>query len=211
MNIFAFTPEPARAPRFLDDRRLQKMTIETGQILSAVHKEFSPPYFLFSIEKEPIPYWNKFYDFPSSVRLHPCTYWAMASKRNYTWLATYYQAAVDELRFRGIQADKAAGRLKLFSNVPEMLPDIPYLTPFHLAFGISTNPERLDFWTNWKTQIYVQGMTESIKVQLSCFAYVDYYKNFKFDSRCRFTNRPGILIYWQEFKPEILPDGTERL
>lgn len=73
MNIFATYDCPVKSALVLDDLRLNKMIVESAQMLSAVmHKN--------NIKGN----WYK----PAYLK-HPCTIWAGISKENYLWLCTH--------------------------------------------------------------------------------------------------------------------------
>ncbi len=72
MNIFATYDCPVKSALVLDDLRLNKMILESTQMLSTVVHELGV---------------NGFYK--PAYRKHPCTIWAKTSKENYLWLATH--------------------------------------------------------------------------------------------------------------------------
>lgn len=83
MNVFAFHRDPIIASSMLTDIHLNKMIIESTQLLSnGLHSK-----------NLPAPY--KFV-FPH----HPCTKWISESKQNYIWLLRYATAALLEYRRR---------------------------------------------------------------------------------------------------------------
>lgn len=75
MNIFATSKCPVESAKYLDDKRVVKMVLETAQLLSNVmnlyHK--SGPYKL-------------------THTYHPCTKWAAESKINSNWLFRHFEA-----------------------------------------------------------------------------------------------------------------------
>jgi hypothetical protein len=68
MNIFVVSPNQKECAQMLDDKRLQKMILESAQMLSAaLHRHGgNPPYKL-------------------SHKNHPCTLWTGDSRQNYLW------------------------------------------------------------------------------------------------------------------------------
>jgi len=68
MNIFVVSPNQKECAQMLDDKRLQKMILESAQMLSAaLHRHGgNPPYKL-------------------SHKNHPCTLWTGDSRENYLW------------------------------------------------------------------------------------------------------------------------------
>lgn len=82
MNIFVTDTCPVKSARALDDVRLNKMILETAQMLCTNAPHFDIPDSL-------VPYK------PTHTN-HPCTVWARKSRYNYDWLARHFIALVDE-------------------------------------------------------------------------------------------------------------------
>jgi hypothetical protein len=85
MNVFAVSADPVECARALDDKRLNKMIVESGQILSTVlhlRGRGSP-----GIYKPAYP-------------RHPVVLWAAADPRNYAWLFRHLEALFAERAFR---------------------------------------------------------------------------------------------------------------
>jgi hypothetical protein len=85
MNIFATSPSPRMCALHLDDKRLNKMMLETTQIICTVVncKEGS-----------------KVTPYKSCHVNHPATLWARESHRNLNWLVQLAEAYENEIRFR---------------------------------------------------------------------------------------------------------------
>lgn len=89
MNIFAVSRHPARCARALDDGRLNKMILETAQVLCTV----------FNLQADPTgrsaitPYRN------SHVH-NPITKWAASSKKHQAWLYALGIAYGEEIIYR---------------------------------------------------------------------------------------------------------------
>lgn len=79
MNIFVIDPCPAKCAKYLDDKRLNKMLLETMQILSSA---------LYKANVDDLdvlkPYVNQLYK-PTHIN-HPCVKWAAANWQNWEWL-----------------------------------------------------------------------------------------------------------------------------
>jgi hypothetical protein len=80
MNIFVTHYDPALAVQHLDNSRVNKMIIETAQLLSTVNSLTGDSY---------VPY-------KPTHRTHPCTIWAARSAANYNWLVDYFYALAHE-------------------------------------------------------------------------------------------------------------------
>lgn len=85
MNIFLTSYNPEIAASHLDDKRLNKMILETGQLLSQSYR----------------------YNFRDSSLLykdthinHPCSVWARYNKNNFIWLTEYFYRLAQERLYR---------------------------------------------------------------------------------------------------------------
>lgn len=76
MNIFAFAPSPELSALWLDDKRKNKMIIESCQLMSTVVN-------IMCRKSNPYDVYN------TAFVNHPCTRWASKSKENMAWLHTY--------------------------------------------------------------------------------------------------------------------------
>lgn len=85
MNIFATDRCPVKSAQALDDRRMNKMILETAQILSTALDNMSS--------------WRSFLYKPTHSR-HPCVLWASYSKGNFNWLVQHGLALCDEYTYR---------------------------------------------------------------------------------------------------------------
>lgn len=84
MNIFTVSSDPAECAVALDDKRLNKMILETAQLLSSAmvyHEINDAPYKL-------------------THKNHPCTIWARTNKENYQWLLAYFECLCQEYYYR---------------------------------------------------------------------------------------------------------------
>lgn len=83
MNIFVTNEDPVLAPKDLDDKRLNKMILETAQILcTAIHMSGGTA------------------TYKPTHKHHPCVVWTSVSKKNYQWLLTYFTNACAEYENR---------------------------------------------------------------------------------------------------------------
>ena len=83
MQIFVIHPNPVVCARYLDDRRVGKMCLESAQILStAMHvQDYQRPYRTTHVH-------------------HPCVRWAMSSDSNWAWLYEYWYQLIIEWHLR---------------------------------------------------------------------------------------------------------------
>ncbi len=115
MNIFILSENPIEAAQMQCDRHIVKMTLETAQILCALHEPGVAPY------KQ--THFN-----------HPCTVWARASLANYQWLCEHGIALADEYTFR-YQKEHKSKNVILWCQKNTNLIDFPQKeqTPFALT------------------------------------------------------------------------------
>jgi len=85
MNIFAVSRHPRKCARALDDKRLNKMILETAQIMCAVLNEREG--------SQVTPY-------RTSHANHPITKWAASSDDNMRWLYDLGMAYGEEIQYR---------------------------------------------------------------------------------------------------------------
>lgn len=118
MNIFAISDNPHICAQALDNKRLNKMIVETGQILSTVLRGTSWPI------KDAL--------YKSTHVNHPCVRWARESRKNCWWLDELLYKYLSEYEHRFNKEHKTTELFYtlpyVYSNIPE-LPNIPR-TPF---------------------------------------------------------------------------------
>ena len=79
MNIFFTSTDPVECAQALDDKRLVKMPVESGQMLSsAIARHGGIPVYRVA--------WTK----------HPCTLWSGDSRENFEWHLEHLKAMNDE-------------------------------------------------------------------------------------------------------------------
>jgi len=96
MNIFATSDDPIACARALDDKRLNKMIVESCQILSTV---------LHMTGRGSSEIYKPAYT------SHPVVLWVASDRRNYAWLYRHLQALFDERAFRTGHREHRSARL----------------------------------------------------------------------------------------------------
>lgn len=101
MNIFVTDNCPYESAKNLCDKHVNKMWIETAQILSAVIDHRVP------MHKGPLRLANQTVSevcglpqYPKAHVKHPCTIWAMESQMNAQWLTKHMHGIEQEFRLR---------------------------------------------------------------------------------------------------------------
>lgn len=146
MNMFYLHPDPIIAARMQCDKHVNKMIIESGQMLSTSHRMLDG-----DIEVRPsksgkrmVKYWkldgNKENILYKAVHMHhPCTEWTMESLENYDWHYRHFIALCDEYTYRYGKVHKTDTVLRdILKTPPKNLTKI-LRTPIRLA--MKSNPE----------------------------------------------------------------------
>jgi hypothetical protein len=109
MNIFATSICPIESAKYLDDKRVVKMVLETAQILSTV------------INLKCV---NNIVVYKSTHVNHPCSVWARESVGNYHWLLSHFEALCDEYTLRYSKVHKCEQYKGLFraAKFPKTMP-----------------------------------------------------------------------------------------
>jgi hypothetical protein len=103
VNVFATSPDPVASAKALDDKRINKMIVESCQILSTVLHATG--------RGSPALY-------RAAYARHPVVLWTAADARNYTWVFRHLEALFSERAYRTGKTDHASLRL------------LPLLRPF---------------------------------------------------------------------------------
>lgn len=114
MNIFVVSPDTHECAKALDDLRLNKMIVETAQLLSTAMRECG--YVVDDIYK-------------TTHVNHPCAVWARASDANYRWLLIYMSDLVEERQYRTGKGHKSYDIFNTLCGGPKLMPP-GQLTPF---------------------------------------------------------------------------------
>lgn len=114
MNIFVVDQDPTICAQALDNLRLNKMIIETAQLLSTAMRECG--HIGTDIYK-------------STHRNHPCAIWARESSGNYEWLLHYMSELVIERFSRTGKSHKSYNIFNTLQAGSCLLPQGP-MTPF---------------------------------------------------------------------------------
>lgn len=107
MNIFVIDPDTMKCAKALDDLRLNKMIIETAQLLSTAMREQG--YLGNDIYK-------------STHRNHPCAVWVRESSENYKWTLLYMSDLVEERYNRTGKHHKSYEIFNTLCGGPKLMP-----------------------------------------------------------------------------------------
>lgn len=154
MNVFPLEensktklPCPVESARAQCDKHIPKMPVESGQMLSTVHR------MLDGVEcrrpsksgKTNVKYWRHPDDqmevtlYKAVHMYHPCTVWTAQSSENYRWHYEHFVALCKEYEYRYGKVHKTFAQLQYpLSILPRNIPQ-GEMTPFPLA--MKSNPE----------------------------------------------------------------------
>lgn len=120
MNIFVVDEDPIKAAQMLCDRHVNKMILESAQILCFVANRY----------EHPAPYSTH-----GAHKNHPCTLWAGNTKENWFWLVQHGLALNDEKIFRTGKSHTSAEVIKWLLQ-RDFSPPPNCLTPFAQAMPV---------------------------------------------------------------------------
>jgi hypothetical protein len=105
MNIFVTDNCPVKSAKFLDNKRVVKMCLETAQMLCTAISSFgvNTPY-------------------KPTHRNHPCNVWVRESKENWLWLYQHGIALCEEYTRRYHKTHKCEGIIRSIYKHNELLP-----------------------------------------------------------------------------------------
>jgi len=129
MNIFLVDPDPRICAEALDDVRLNKMLVETGQLLSTAYRR------LFTTTDQRIL--DTLYK--ETHANHPCSVWARKNIYNYSWLLEYFHALHREYYHRKNTTHLTWRRLhKVLEEAIEGIDLNPEANPVEFTFDCSS-------------------------------------------------------------------------
>jgi hypothetical protein len=143
MNIFLTSSNPVECAQALDDVRLNKMILETGQMLCTALRELFP----ISCQRADV----QAVLYKETHRNHPCSLWCRRNYLNYTWLVYHFKALHDERLFRG--CSEHLTYTKLWPIFEESIGDVErcYLTEnVEFTFDCSNTEPKTNVFDNYK-------------------------------------------------------------
>lgn len=147
MNIFYLDSDPVASARFMCDKHIVKMPLESAQMLSTAHRLLDGQNTTVSDSEkrvEPKKLWlldgesahvESFLDKSGSTKhrwvidnaicykaahaKHPSTVWTMSSSANYKWHVLFFEAMLAEYTFRYGKKHKSSALLDFFKQAPK--------------------------------------------------------------------------------------------
>jgi hypothetical protein len=112
MNIFVTDINSTECAKFLDDKRVIKMVLESAQLLSTAINECGG--------KGP---------YKTTHKNHPCSIWVRKSSYNYNWLFNHFRALLAEYTARYGKKHKCNELTADLYSGRDLIPIVPF-TPF---------------------------------------------------------------------------------
>jgi hypothetical protein len=144
MNIFILDQDPKQAAMMMCDKHINKMIIESQQILSCVlDKRYQERH--LSKDKDALTPSKQLGlpQYPKAHAKHPCTLWALESRANFRWLLKHTRQLVSEYSFRYRERNGARkvhsleGNLSIYEAQGQYLSfPVARLTPFAQAMPV---------------------------------------------------------------------------
>lgn len=119
MNIFYLSKDPAQAPKYLYNKHVVKMILETAQIICTAHQVLAEE---TGVDTDYIPYRKAYYNHPSCV-------WARQSKQNYNWLWRYFININMEYQRRYGKIHSSWTKCQHLENAPKGIADVAFTQP----------------------------------------------------------------------------------
>ena len=143
MNIFVVDPDTKICAQALDDLRLNKMIIETAQLLSTALRSHGSTAQIYNI----------------THLNHPCAIWARLNSENYLWLLKYMEELVAERVSRTGRSHKSADLIPTLKSESHLIPigqltmwpnctNFKHIKDVHEAYKVAL----IDKWLNDKRQ-----------------------------------------------------------
>lgn len=147
MNLFILHDDPVIAAQSQCDIHVNKMIIESAQMLSTVHRmlDGTMERRLSKSGKVRVQYWKLSDDREDTLYKachfnHPCTIWSRESCCNYSWHYEHFIGLCDEYTYRTGKTHLTDTKLRdVLQKLPNNINRSGGMTPFKLA--MKSNPE----------------------------------------------------------------------
>jgi hypothetical protein len=126
MNIFYLDKDPVQCARWMVDKHVVKMILESAQLLSTAHRILdgqetmgksktgrNAKRWILPDDREQVVYTATHIHHPSAV-------WTRQSVENYTWLVDHFYALMDEYTYRYSKTHKCYGDLSYKLSSPPL-------------------------------------------------------------------------------------------
>jgi hypothetical protein len=153
MNIFVTSPEPDLCAKYLDDKRVIKMVLETAQLLStAIHAMGGTG-----------PYK------PTHLN-HPCSIWVRESRSNYQWTLNHFKALLNQYTIRYGKIHKCQALYVQLRDGMELMLD-GGLTPFVNCTTYKDTKDTYDAYKQYLNDKWSKDIRIPTWHRLTCSTY----------------------------------------
>lgn len=137
MNIFYLSHSPKQCAKWMVDRHVVKMILETAQLLSTAHRILDGEEYIEKKNGRNIKRWKLDSDLDQKIYSathvnHPSAVWARESIQNYDWLHDHFTCLCHEYSYRYHKRHKCHDMSKYLVKPPKNIPDVG-MTPVKCA------------------------------------------------------------------------------
>jgi hypothetical protein len=149
MNIFYLDHNPVQAARWMVDKHVVKMILESAQLLSTAHRVLDGMETVGSsktgrkVKRWILPDAREGIMYAATHINHPSAVWCRQSVENYIWLADHLYALLDEYTYRYEKRHKCSELAYYLQSPPHKLKEYDWtVMPSAMAdeYKISTDP-----------------------------------------------------------------------
>lgn len=133
MNIFAISNDPIEAAKWMVDKHVTKMTVESAQLLSTAHRILDGTEYTDktktgrNVKRWRLPDEREHHLYSATHINHPSAVWCRATNNNYNWLVCHFGALLNEYTYRYGKTHKCKEMIPWLMNPPRSIP-VGYLT-----------------------------------------------------------------------------------
>ena len=202
MNIFALSDNPIDAARWQHDRHVNKMTVESAQLLSMACLEDSFYMNLMADHHKPLLY-------AACHENNPLTNWTKRSPNNFTWLVIHASALVAEKhrRWPNNGMHKTYPLIAGFQAAVCRMLGVDRFYTRNESRELIVDPAIVEYAT-LHTPFY-QAMPDEYKDSDAITAYRDFYLGEKiFQDHVKWTNCDSLTPFLADYEGTINPDWS---
>lgn len=145
MNIFFISYSPEQAAKWMVDKHVVKMILESAQLLSTAHRVLDGTKYVDTTGKrkktvylfddlDVVSYHVKEALIYQATHInHPSAVWTRESDFNYTWLYDHFCALMDEYTYRYGKVHSCERLREILESHPENIPRTKEMTPIKCA------------------------------------------------------------------------------